>query len=71
MTVTKRTDPAFCRSLGHLPRNILRAHPTEDGATIEGCLRCGTVLVRSKEGVDQETRRYAYEGGRIVKLELA
>lgn len=41
------TDRGFCRSLGHLPRQI-NAHPTNRNLTVETCLRCGVRVERSR-----------------------
>lgn len=51
------TDRSFCRDLGHLPRRI-EAHPNDPNKTLETCLRCWALIVRSKTlGIEIELKR--------------
>lgn len=62
------TAAEMCRSIAlHLPRQI-NPHPTNPELTLERCLRCGAVLERSKSlGVEVVNRRYAWQGGELVR----
>lgn len=51
------TDRAFCRDLGHLPRQI-HPYPNDPDKTLETCLRCRALIVRSKTlGIEIELQR--------------
>lgn len=58
-----------CRRLGHLPRLIIKRHPTKPGATIEACLRCGVVLCRHDGGSEHESTTYALRDGQVVRID--